>query len=178
MAGPAHLVVGHVNRPHGTRGELFVWPLTDHPGATFAPGVVVRPARPDGEAPDPDLPPLAIEAVRPFRKGWLVRFAGVDDRDVAERLRGRYLLRPAADLEEAAEDEVFYHDLLEMTVETRSGESVGRVTEVYELRPADLLDVRGPRGARLIPFTREIVVEIDREGRRIVIDPPEGLLEL
>jgi ribosomal 30S subunit maturation factor RimM len=35
---PAYLVVGHLSKPHGTRGELVVWPLTDRPDEVFAPG--------------------------------------------------------------------------------------------------------------------------------------------
>lgn len=178
MARPTHLVVGHVNRPHGTKGELFVWPLTDHPGLTFAPGVVVLPAGGDDRSPDPDLPPLEIVGVRPFRGGWLVRLDGVEDRATAETLKGRYLLRPIEEVEGADDDEVFYHELLEMTVETTDGREIGRVTEVYELRPADLLEVRGRGGTTLVPFTHDVVRRLDRGGRRIVIDPPEGLLDL
>jgi ribosomal 30S subunit maturation factor RimM len=37
-ASPDHLVVGHITKAHGTRGELFVWPLTDRPRVIFAPG--------------------------------------------------------------------------------------------------------------------------------------------
>ena len=178
MPGPAHLVVGHVRKPHGIRGELFVHPLTDHPERTFVPGVVVHPAGSDDRTPDPDLPPLRVDAVRPYRKGWLVRFGGVDDRNAADLFRDRYLLRPFAEVEEPEEGEVFYHEMLEMSVETAQGRSLGRVTEVYEVIPADLLEVRGPAGTTLLPFTRSVVVEVDREGRRIVVDPPEGLLEL
>jgi len=170
--------VGHVNKPHGTKGEVFVWSLTDHPESTFVPGVVVRTAGTDDRTPDPDLPPLRIEGARPFRRGFLVRFGGVPDRAAAELLRGRYLLRPLAEVADVEEDELLYHEMLTMRVETTEGRELGRVTEVYELRPADMLEVRGPTGSVLVPFTREIVTEIDRAERRIVIDPPEGLLEL
>lgn len=175
---PEHLVVGHIRKPHGVGGELFVRPLTDHPERTFAPGVVLRPAAHEGQDPDPDLPPLEVEAVRPYREGVLVRFAGVEDRNQADLLRGRYLLRRLEDVEPVAEDEIFYHELLGMRVEDRDGVELGRVVEVYEGRPADLLEVRRPGGTFLIPFARAVVVETDREGRRLVVDPPEGLLDL
>jgi 16S rRNA processing protein RimM len=178
MPGPTHLVVGHVGKPHGTRGELLIHPLTDHPERTFAPGVVVRLAGDDERTPDPDLPPLRMTATRPYGKGWLVFFGGVEDRDDAGRLRGRYLLRPVEEVARPEEGEVFYHEMLEMSVETVEGRSVGRVTEVFETQPADLLEVRGPSGTLLVPFTRSVVVQVDRDGRRIVVDPPEGLLDL
>jgi 16S rRNA processing protein RimM len=175
---PPFLVVGHINKPHGTKGEVFVWPLTDHPEGVYAPGVVLHGADERGRDPDPEAPPLRIETVRPFRRGYLVRFAGTRDRNDAELLRDRYLLRSLEELEPLADDEVFYHQLLGMKVETVDGREVGTVREVYELRPADMLEVRTPTGTVLIPFLRDVVVEIHRDEGRLVIDPPEGLLEL
>ena len=68
--------------------------------------------------PDPYRAPLCVSSVRPFRKGLLVRFAGIGDRTAAEALRGLYLLRPLEALAPLEDDEVFYHQLLGMTVET------------------------------------------------------------
>ncbi len=176
---PPFLVVGHLNKPHGTKGELFVWPLTDHPGSAFAPGVVLRVGDASGEAPDDFFPALEIETVRPYRRGYLVKFVGMADRDGAERLRDRYLLRPFEEVESLAEGEVFYHQLLGMLVETPDGTPVGRVVEVYEIRPADMLAVEAEDGrSRLIPFTKQVVRAVDVDSGRIVIDPPEGLLDL
>ena len=175
---PRFLVVGHINKPHGTKGELFVWPLTDHPEGVYAPGVVLRLGAEDSDQPDPDLPPLRMEAVRPHRRGYIVAFAGVDDRSQSELLRGRYLFRETEALEPLAEGEVFYHQLLGMRVETTDGAEVGEVIEVYELSPAHMLDVRGPEREVMIPFLKDIVVDVDIEAKRMVIDPPDGLLDL
>ncbi len=176
---PSFLVVGHLNKPHGTKGELFVWPLTDHPESAFAPGVALRVGDASGDAPDPFFPPLEVETVRPYRRGYLVKFVGTADRNGAERLRDRYLLRPFEELEGLAEGEVFYHQLLGMIVETSDGTSVGRVVEVYEIRPADMLEVEDEEGrSRLIPFTKQVVRAVDVDSGRVVIDPPEGLLDL
>lgn len=176
---PRFLVVGHLNRPHGTKGEIFVWPLTDHPESTYAPGVVLYLGSGDTGEPDPDLPPLRVETVRPFRKGYLVGFGGMDDRGQAERFQGYYLLRSVEELEPPAEDELFYHELLGLTVRTVEGTRVGVVREVFELRPADLLEVTRDDGrAAMIPFVGDILVEVDLDEGVLVIDPPEGLLEL
>lgn len=175
---PSHLVVGHLNKAHGTKGEIFVWPLTDHPESAFAPGVVLSLGEPDADEPSPDLPPLRVEGARPFQRGWLVRFGGVDDRTRAELLRGRYLYRPIEELEPLAEGEVFHHQLLGLMVHTVGGEEIGRVAEVFELEPADMLEVHGERGVVMIPFRPEIVIEVDVQGGRVVVDPPEGLLDL
>lgn len=171
-------MVGHVNKPHGIRGEVFVWPLTDDPDGTFTQGTVFLPAGSDERTPDPQRSPLRVAKARPFRNGFLVGFEGIGDRTDAETLRDLYLLRPFDDVLPAEEGELFYHEILGMTVVTEDGEIVGEVGEIYELRPAEMLEVRGPRGTILVPFTSRVVVSVDRSGRRLVIDPPPGLLDL
>jgi 16S rRNA processing protein RimM len=175
---PSFLVVGHINKPHGTKGELFVWPLTDHPESVYAPGVTVLVADSEGNEPDDTFSPMLIRAVRPFRNGWLVSLDGVMDRNASEELRGRYLLMPFEEIEPLAEGQVFYHQLLGMQVVTKDGTVLGEIAEVYELKPAAMLEVRGPSGEIMIPYLSHIVVEVDTDARRMVIDPPEGLLDL
>ena len=175
---PSYLVVGHLNKAHGTKGELFVWPLTDHPEGSFAPGVILYLGDDTGNEPDSTLPSVLIEASRPFRRGFLIRVKGVGTRDEAEALRGKYVLRPREELEEVQEGEYFYHQLLGMTVVTVGGEEIGEIVEVYELRPADLLEVQGPSRTHFIPFLASTVKEVDTKTSRMVIDPPEGLLDL
>ncbi len=177
-ADPEFVVVGHVSKAHGTKGELYIWPLTDRPDSTFLPGAELQFADPTGTLPDPELPAARMIGVRPYRHGFLVFFDGVHDRDVAERLRNRYLLRPFQETEPLADGEIFYHQLLGMRVVTRDGTDVGEVREVYELRPAHLLQVEGPTKEHLIPFTKEVIVSWSSADRTIVIDPPEGLLDL
>ena len=65
-----------------------------------------------------------------------------------------------------------------MSVETSDGDTVGEVVEVFEMGPTDLLEVRNSTGVLMIPFRPEIVIEIDVDRSRLVIDPPVGLLEL
>ncbi len=174
---PQHLVVGHLNKVHGTKGEVFIWPLTDHPESTFAPGVVLYMGDAEGGL-SPDRPTARVETSRAYRRGFLVRFAGICDRQGAQDLCGRDVLRGIEDVGGLEEGEVFYHDLLGMEVLTVEGERVGEVVEVYELRPADVLEVRGPEKDIMIPFIAEMVRSVDVERNRIVIDPPDGLLDL
>ena len=173
---PSFLVVGHLNKVHGTKGELFVWPLTDHPETHFAPGVVHHAGDDDALQPCSSLPPLAIESVRPYRKGFLARFKGCESRAAAETLRGRYLLRPFEAIDPLDEGEVFYHELLGAEVATPGGAAVGTVKEVYPLSTADLIEVAGPDGEVILPLVPQCVVGFDRERRRVIVDPPKGLL--
>ena len=182
MAGrvpePEFLVVGHLSKPHGNKGEIMIWPLTDRPEDVFSPGRRVTAGDEDGEPGDTPLT-LQVEESRPYRKGYLVKFQGVDDRNAAIELATRYLLVPAGELpEEEEEDALFYHELLGLRVETVDGREVGRVREVFETEPAHLLEVMGEDRIHLVPYVSRVVKEVDREGGRLVIDPPEGLLDL
>jgi 16S rRNA processing protein RimM len=177
-AAPQHLVVGHISKPHGTKGEVFVWPLTDSPAELFIGGASLLLSDATGELAG-DGASLAIERARPFKRGVLVKFEGLEDRNAVEPLHGRYLFLPLDALPPLADDELFYHQLIGAQVETVEGGAVGTVREVYEIEPAHMLEVVGPDGRlHLVPFTAAIVKQVDREARRLVIDPPAGLLEL
>jgi len=175
---PEHLVVGHLAKPHGTRGELFVWPLTERPEAVFGEGAeVLLGDEAGGVGAEPER--LVVERSRPFKRGLLVKFEGLEDRNAVEPLVGRYLVLPVDELEPLEEGELFYHQLLGLEVVTVGGEVVGRVREVYETEPVHLLEVKRADGKlRLIPFAARLVRSVELEAGRLVIDPPPGLLEI
>ena len=177
MRDPEYLVVGHLSKAHGTRGEVLVRLLTDEPEQVFEPGArVILGDRQGGLGTAPEE--HEIESSRSYKKGWLVKLAGVADRTRAETVAGRYLLVPTEERGELAEGEYYYHQLLGLEVETVDGREVGRVREVYETEPHHMLEVKGPAGVHLVPFRKELVRSLDLETARLVIDPPEGLLEL
>ena len=174
---PEWLVVGQISKPHGNKGEVFVWPLTDSPEAVFAEGRELLLGDVEGKAGE-DLEKLTVVARRPYQRGWLVTLAEIGDRNAAEEIARRYLLIPTEQAEPKQEGEHFYHELLGSEVVTADGSVVGKVREVFDTDPAHLLEVKGEGKVHLIPFTSQVVKEVDAEARRIVIDPPEGLLEL
>jgi 16S rRNA processing protein RimM len=176
------LVVGRVGRPHGVHGDVVVEIRTDDPDDRFAPGRVLAtdPAR---------FGPLTVEHSRRHSGRLLVRFAGVDDREAADELRGVLLVVDSADLPPIADPDEFYdHELVGLTVVTVDGEKIGVVSEVRHLGQ-DLLvidpaatdravaGVGDGRGAEvLVPFVAALVPEVDVAAGRIVVDPPPGLL--
>jgi 16S rRNA processing protein RimM len=175
---PEHLVVGQISKAHGTKGEVVVWPLTDSPERVFVDKASVLLGDVDGHL-DPRAIALHIESVRPFKEAFLVKFAGFSDRAVLEKVLGTYLLAPRDSLPPLDEGEVFYHQLLGSQVSTVDGADVGVVREVFDTEPTHLLEVKSSAGkVHLIPFAAHIVRSVDVEGRRIVIDPPAGLLEI
>jgi 16S rRNA processing protein RimM len=163
-----------VRNVHGLKGELVIEPHTDEPDEIFSAGrrVFVGNARGQvkGDA-------VEITAARPFKAGFLVKFAGLDDRNAAELWRDRYLLVPADELTPLAEGEVYLHELEGMRVDLASGGTVGKVIGHYELPQGLILDVsREDKASVMIPY-EHVVTKVDREARVITIDPPEGLLD-
>lgn len=164
------LVVGRIGRPHGVRGEVTVDVRTDTPELRFAPGATL------GTDP-PSAGPLTVETARPHAGFLLVRFAGVTDRNAAEKLRGTLLVVESEQTPPLDDPDEFYdHQLIGLAVETVEGTRVGEVVDV--LHPAqDLLVVRRGREDVYVPFVRALVPEVDLESGRLVIDPPPGLLD-
>ena len=178
MTAPDLAIVGRVRRAHGIHGELVVEPLTNEPDAVFAPGRRLFAGTVHGDLA-PDQRTLTIEGSRPFKGGgWIVAFTEVVDRNEAERWRERYFLVPRNELGPIRDDEVYLHDLLGLeVVRAGSNERVGEVIDIYELPQGVMLDVRRADGSVLIPFQREVVRRVELDARRLIIDPPEGLIE-
>jgi 16S rRNA processing protein RimM len=116
----------------------------------------------------------AVLEARPQGKLWAVRLDGISDRTAAEGCVGAQLLCERADLGEAGEGRHFWADLEGLPVVTTAGEAVGTVTGLLETGGVDVLVVTGERGEVLIPLAPYVVV--DRAGRCVRVDPPEGLL--
>jgi 16S rRNA processing protein RimM len=166
------LVVARVGRAHGIKGEVTVEVRTDEPELRLAPGVVL--------ATDPATAgPLTIETGRVHSGRLLLRFTGVRDRTAAEALRNTLLIAEV-DPDDVPEDpdEYYDHQLMDLDVVLRDGTEVGRISEISHLPSQDLFVVERADGTEvLIPFVEEIVVEIDLEKQRAVIDPPPGLID-
>ena len=169
------VIVGRVRKAHGVRGDLVVEPITDAPDAIFASGRRVIAGTVAGD-PSKDRQELHVERASPFKGGFIVHFGEIADRATADTWRDRFLLVPAGELEPLAEGEIYIHELHGMDVVLQSGERVGAVAEVYELPQGLALEVRRAKDSVMIPYDR-VVVHVDREVRRITIDPPEGLLD-
>ncbi|MDQ6830090.1 MAG: ribosome maturation factor RimM [Gemmatimonadota bacterium] len=177
MSTPEMVIVGRLRKAHGIKGDLVVEPITDAPAEVFAAGRRLFAGTATGE-PSANGATLVVESSRPLHGGGIiVHFAEIPDRTEAELWRNRYLLAPVAELPPPAGDEVYYHELIGMRVVLSSGEEVGEVREFYELPQGLALEVGWKGGTVVLPFREEFVNEVDRDGRRIVMTLPEGLLE-
>ena len=153
--GPPLLEIGQVVKPHGLRGEVVVRLITDRL-ERLAAGTVLQST--SGA--------MEVLAARPHQSGHLVRFAGVDDREAAERLRGTVLSAPA--LEDPGA--LWVHELIGADVVDLDGNACGRVVAV-EANPASDLLVLESGGLVPLHFL------VETSPGRLVVDPPAGLLD-
>jgi 16S rRNA processing protein RimM len=167
------VLVGRVARAHGNKGQVIVNPDTDFPEERFRVGQTVF-TRSAGGAPDA----LVISAARFHQGRPVLSFDGVVTMDDAEALSGAELRVPESELAPLSDGSYYHHQLVGCEVRRADGAVVGTVKAIEGPMAGSTLVVEGRHGEVLIPLASEICVSIDPKERVIVIEPPEGLIEL
>ena len=165
-------LVGRIARAHGIRGQVIVNPETDFPDERFRAGAelfIERGGRVES---------LTVTTARFHRARPVIGIAGVETMDDAEALSGRELRVPIDRLAALPPDTFYRHDLVGCRVETRDGRAVGVVRDVEGTLTGSRLVVDGPGGEVLIPMVAAICTAVEPAAKRIVIDPPDGLIEV
>jgi 16S rRNA processing protein RimM len=174
-SGPTHLAVGLLKKPHGIKGDVLVFPLTDQPDRVFRVDrrlvVLDKQGVPTGAA-------VTVRKAKAYHRAWLVHFDGYDDREALLALRDVYLGIEIGEARPLEEGEFFLHELVGLAVQTAEKVPVGTVTKVIEAPQGLLLEVKGEVKEHLIPFRAGIIRRVDREKQMVTVNPPAGLLEL
>lgn len=166
------VLVGVVARTHGNRGEVIVNLTTDFAEERFRTGATLSIQR-VGESPGT----VTLTSVRFHQGRPILGLAGVDSISAAEGFAGAELRIPASEQAPLPEGLYYHNDLVGCEVVTADGREVGRVVKVEGEMATSRLVVRGSRNEVLIPLAAAIC-QVDIPGRRIVVTPPDGLLEL
>ena len=164
------LLVGRVARAHGNRGEVIVNLETDFPDERFRVGEVLL-VGPAGES-------RAITQARFHQGRPVIALEGIESMSDAEALAGAELKVPASAVRPLAPGVFYRHDLVGCDVRAVDGRHVGRVSAVEGDLERSRLVVAGERGEVLIPLVEHICIRVDPAARLIVVNPPEGLIEL
>lgn len=167
------IIVARAVRTRGLKGELVADVLTDFP-ERFEDVTELTGVGSGGERKQ-----LELEAYWFQNDRMVLKFSGYDSIESAKTLVGYEFGLPEAERVELAPDEFYDWELEGCIVETKLDESVGRVREVMRTGGVELLVVEDEKRSEIfIPMAESIVVEIDISRKRILIDPPEGLLDL
>jgi 16S rRNA processing protein RimM len=171
MAGPRIcpdlVCLGQIGAAHGVRGEVRLHSFTAEPAAIADYGPLETD---DGRV-------FEIASLRPAKDHFVATFAGVADRNAAERLANTKLYVPRERLPEPDEPDEFYHaDLIGLAVVDPAGQRLGTVVAVHNFGAGDLIEVRPDTGIKtdLVPFNAANVPAVDIAAGKIVVDPAPG----
>jgi 16S rRNA processing protein RimM len=170
LASDALIALGEIVTTHATRGELRV--RLYNPGSTTVIAgrrVVLRRGDQTQER--------RVVTCRPHKHQLLLTLESCESMSEAEALVGCELCVRESDLPAPAPHEIYCYQLIGMTVVTAAGDELGVVSEVIQTGSNDVCVVRTDTREHLIPMIDNVIRAIDRERRRLVIDPLPGLLD-
>jgi 16S rRNA processing protein RimM len=166
-------VVGRIARAHGIRGQVIVNLATDFPAERFQEGAELFVER------GGSVRPVRLTSVRFQHDRPVIGIEGIATMSEAETLAGLELRVPVDRLMPLPAGTYYHHDLVGCRVETVDGREIGVVGDVEATTGGGHLVVEGgERGEILIPIVAEICKSVDVAGKRIVIEAPNGLLDL
>lgn len=163
------ICVGSIAGAFGVKGELRVKSFCANPSdlAKYTPLLTE-----DGEKS------FELSLIGEIKNGFSARIVDIDTKEAADALRGVSLFARREDLPELPVDEYYYSDLIGFEVADTGGLFIGTVKTVVNHGADDLLEISipGASDTALVPFTKIFVPTVDMNAKKIVIDPPEGLL--
>ncbi len=162
--------VGRIVGARGLKGEVRIASFTAKPGDVAAYG----PVRDEAGTHS-----FKVTVLGEAKGQIMARLSGITDRTAAEALKGLYLHVPRRALPPTKDGEYYHADLIGLRAELVGGGILGTVTAVHDYGAGASLEVaRAAGGATvMVPLTARAVPVVDVAGGRLVIDPPDGLLE-
>ena len=169
---PDRIAIAQVDRVRGLSGEVVVTVHADDPSRMAEIGSVYL------EGPRGGWEETAILEVKRLKERAVLRLSGYDTPEKAKSLVGRELFVDRETSTPAPPGRYYAYQLIGLEARLEDGTPVGLVEEVLGQPMQDLLVIRGRGGELLVPFVPSICKQIDVEARTLVLDPPEGLLDL
>jgi len=164
---PEFIVIGRILAPWGIEGKLKVEVVTDFP-QRFAPSAKVY----------LDRRPTTIDSIQWHRGKAIIKLSAIDSIEDAEKITGQLIEIHHSQLHPLPEGQYYHFQLIGLEVRTTQGELLGNITEILSASSNDNYVVSGVKGEILIPAIEDVVVSIDLNKGRLVIEPIEGLLSL
>ena len=162
--------VGKIVKTHGLRGALKIVPYGETLKELGLGGKLYLFSEADGERSE-----LTLVQSRSQGKYWVVQFTEFPDVDAAQGAVGREVFVPEECLPPTSEGEYYHYQLLGLRVETAAGKEIGVLRSIIETGSNDVYVVDDSTREILIPALAEVILEVDLQQGRMVIEPPEGL---
>ena len=176
MAEEQYYLVGKIVNTQALRGEVRVMATTDFPKERFKIGATL--AIFNG---DKLVEIVEVDGHRLHKNFNLLHFKGKDNINDVEKFKGFDLKVAGTEREadELDENEFYYDDIIGLEVYTTDDIYLGKVREITSLPSNDVWAIQRPNKGKdiLIPYIEDIVLEIDLDDNRVVIDPMDGLID-
>lgn len=167
------IVIAEIVKPWGTHGEVKALLHTDFPERFHWLSRVL--VRKEGAS---EACSLTVRGIRSHGEAVLLSFAEVHTVEEAQRLCGQEILIPRNEVAPLSEGEYYIFDLMGLEVVDLKERRIGRVVDVLSLPAHDVYVVQDQGHEVLLPAVQGIILEINVEAGRMVVDPPEGLVEI
>jgi 16S rRNA processing protein RimM len=165
------ITIGKAVKPFGVKGEMKIETLTDFP-ERFKRLRRVYLVSPAGKEMACEIRSVRYADGVPF-----ILFAGYDSPEKAKALNGWFVKVPEDETVPLPEGSYYWYELMGMEVVSESGETLGTIVDIFETGSNDVYVVRRGRKEVYIPATREVIRQVDRKAKRMVIHLLDGLLE-
>ena len=164
--------LGSLIKPHGLKGDIQAFWDTDNIDLYLDIESILIEQK--GQ-----LVPFLVENLRPqVGQKVLIKLEGIDTIEQAEEFRKLKLFLPDEFVPKLEEDEFFYHEIIGFMVSDMEKGEIGKIETIYNLPQNDLLVINHQRKEVLIPLKKELIKEFDRENKTILMQLPEGLLDV
>jgi len=164
-------LLGYVVRPHGIRGDVSIFLDVDDPSDyNQLESVFIE--------MDKNLVPFFIEWIRIRGAKAQAHFANIDSTEAALEIQSCALYLPLDQLPTLKDDQFYYHDVIGYEVKDRKLGKLGKIETVYSRSGQDLLAMKYQGREILIPVDASIVGRADHQEKIVMVDLPDGLLEL
>ena len=167
------VLVGKITKPHGIKGEVKAFPYSGIPENFSSYSVIFLICPQDHRVQEYEM-----RKSRTQGRLAVLKLAGIESRTGAESLAGCEIWVNRQEMAELDDDEFYWDDLVGMEVATDQGIELGKVRNLLSTGAHDILVIVGNGREYMIPLLDDFVVEVDQETGKIVVDPPEGLLEI
>lgn len=164
--------LGKIVKKYSFKGELLVKLDTDEPELfTEMESVFVEQRK--------NLIPFFIEESSLHKSELLrVRFEDVTNEEEANALIGAHLYLPLEFLPELTGNKFYYHEIIGFTAEDESFGKIGEITGVNDTTSQALFEIDREGTEILIPMIDHFIKNVNRENKTILLDVPEGLIEM
>lgn len=159
-----YITLGKIGSTHGVRGWIKVQSYAELTDNIFDHKIWYL------SSPQGQYRPITVEDWKPYGKGSLVKFVGIETPEEARLLTGKTINVPRSDLPELEKDEYYWTDLIGLTVINKQGEILGKVTHLMETGSNDVLIIKNTK-EHAIPFLMDsVILSVDLEKKEIQVD--------